>query len=56
MEDPPDQKHLIQLADQLGELYLLERSRNAELDDRVRRTEDGNPAPPGCRSQRWVRR
>lgn len=37
MEDPPDEKHLSQLASQLYELYLLERSRNAELKTAILR-------------------
>jgi hypothetical protein len=37
MEDPTEQEHLAQLASQLFELYLLERSRNAELTTAIRR-------------------
>jgi hypothetical protein len=50
MEDSGVPKQLIVFAREIGELYRLERSRNAKLDDRIEETEDGNTAPPGCGS------
>lgn len=35
MELPPEHEQLIVFAREIGELYRLEHSRNAELDDRI---------------------